>query len=128
LLVALHNFFERAWAASISSMGTTSLAVLGSLLYPVSNLWNALKKYGWRGLIRDWRERVGYSAIIAVAWWACLFSYHLLWTVPRQVYADADKAAAPFPLPPRAPLGTLVSPTVEPRSKPNPPRRGSLSQ
>jgi hypothetical protein len=76
------------------------LAVVGGLLYPLSDLWLTKKEHGWGGMRQQWRARLKYSFYIAAIWWGCLFSYHLLKTVPEQIYSSANLAPIPMPLSP----------------------------
>jgi hypothetical protein len=85
-------------------MGTTALAILGSILYPLADLLQELHLHGWSGMKHHWRERLKYSAAIAVSWWICLFCYHLFYKVPRDIRVQADNSFPPsLSAPPKAP-------------------------
>src|SRR5690349_4812078 len=89
IAVANRPFLLRAWDASTSSMSTTTLAVLGGLLYPLAVLLVVFKKDGgWPAMMNHWGSRLKYSAYIAVVWWGLLFSYHLFITVPQRIFRD----------------------------------------
>lgn len=91
----MHFFLQlvqQAWLSSVASMGTTTLAILGSLLYPASDLLSDLQKNGWTlaAMSQHWKTRLKTSVVIAITWWALLFSYHLIYVVPHKIALDAD--------------------------------------
>jgi hypothetical protein len=76
-------------------MGTTTLAIGGSLLYPLADLIREQRASGWTGLQKHWKDRLKYSAIIAVCWWGVLFSYHLFYKVPEAIRTEARNIKPP---------------------------------
>jgi hypothetical protein len=99
-------------------MGTTSLAIFGGLLYPLVNLLSELHRQGWsRAVMRQhWRERLKNSVWIAVAWWAFLFSYHLLYKVPQQIRVQSESTPAPPTL-----VKSILPPSWDREPPKNPP-------
>jgi hypothetical protein len=85
----LVELLQRAWVSSVASMGTTTLAILGSLLYPLSDVVAELRSGGLSGMKRHWRERLRNTLAVACCWWSLLFGYHLLYKVPEQINQDA---------------------------------------
>jgi hypothetical protein len=108
-LFANRTILLRAWEASVSSMSTGTLAVVGGLLYPLANAFRVWRQDGFVGMGQHWRENLKYSCYIAIAWWGLLFSYHLFWTVPKQIYAAAGQTHPPLVSPPFIP-----SPKISP--------------
>ncbi len=90
MLSFLLELIERAWDSSVASMGTTTLAIGGSLVYPLGDLIRERRALGWNGLQKHWKERLKYSAIIAICWWGLLFSYHLFYKVPQEIRTTAS--------------------------------------
>lgn len=88
---------QRAWSSTVASMGTTSLAVSGALLYPLSELYGAVRKNGWtrKVLSQHWRERLRNSVVIALVWWGILFSYHLFYKIPKAIRSQAANMTIP---------------------------------
>jgi hypothetical protein len=85
-------------------MGTTSLAIGGSLLYPLADLIGQWGKNGWKlqALRQHWKERIKSGVLIAVVWWFALLSYQLF-AVARQIRLDARRVHVPHlkaPTPP----------------------------
>jgi hypothetical protein len=76
-------------------MGTTTLAIGGSLVYPLTDLIRELRSSGWNGLKQHWKESLKYSAIIALCWWGLLFSYHLFYKVPEAIRTEAQNIKPP---------------------------------
>lgn len=94
-------------------MGTTTLAVCGAMLYPVADLVLEWRKGGRSAVNQHWKERLGVSLVIAVCWWSILFLYHLVWTVPQNIYREAGIHATELTkIRTRVPLGSIkpVSP------------------
>lgn|SRR6266481_943571 len=86
-------------------MGTTSLAIGGSLLYPIAEIIRVYRDNGPEGLKGHWRQGFKHGFLIAVCWWAILFSYHLFYKVPHEINVEADAVHAPAsPAAPRPPL------------------------
>src|ERR1700688_3474801 len=91
----LLELVQKAWTSSVSSMGTTGLAILGGMLYPVSDLVAEFQRHGFTGMTQHWKERLRTSAIIAVMWWGCLFCYHLFYRVPPGINYEAANIKLP---------------------------------
>ena|ERR1035437_1537412 len=85
----LVELLQRAWVSSVASMGTTTLAILGSLLYPLSEIVAELRSGGLSGMKRHWRERLRNTLAVAGCLWSLLFGYHLLYKVPEQINQEA---------------------------------------
>ena len=102
-------FLGPAWKASLSSMSTGTLALIGSLVYPLLGLIWEYWKAGWCGLRQHWKHGIRPTAYVAVTWWSVLFGYHLFWTVPRQIYRKAAIAELTAPQPPSAPSWATAS-------------------
>jgi hypothetical protein len=97
-------------------MGTTTLAIGGSLLYPLAELVKQWRNHGWAALSQHWQERLKQSVLIALTWWTLLFGYHLLYKVPQEIRAEATAISPPrnFIPVPTPPVGWDT-----PRSGPN---------
>jgi hypothetical protein len=79
-------------------MGTTTLAIGGLLVYPLADLIREFHALGWDGLQKHWKERLKYSAIIAICWWGVLFSYHIFYKVPKAIKTEARNIKPPPPM------------------------------
>jgi hypothetical protein len=66
-------------------MGTTTLAVIGLFPYVLVDLIRQFRRSGLRGLGEHWGERLKHTTLVAVCWWATLFSYHLFYKIPREI-------------------------------------------
>ena len=91
----LCELIQRAWSSSVTSMGTTTLAIVGLLVYPLAALIRVLRSSGWNGLRQHWKEQLKYSAIVATCWWGVLFSYQLFHKVPKAIRIEAQNIKAP---------------------------------
>jgi hypothetical protein len=90
------HLLRLAWDSSVASMGTTTLAVSGSLLYPLIRLIQELNSSGWNGLKQHWKEQLKTTAIIALSWWGILFAYHLFYKVPHTIRNEAERIKPPI--------------------------------
>jgi len=86
---------QRAWASSIASMSTSTLAVVGSLIYPLSDIWREFRHSGRSGVRKHWKETLRYSLVIGFCWWSVLFSYHLFYKVPHEINMEAQSIGIP---------------------------------
>src|ERR1035437_6533151 len=93
----LMELLQRAWASSVASMGTTTLAILGGLLYPLLDIFAKLRSGGFSGMKRHWREWFRTSLAVAFCLWILLFGYHLFCKLPRQIYQEAEINSARLP-------------------------------
>jgi len=89
------ELLQRAWASSVSSMGTTTLAVGGTLLYPIVEIVRVYRNSGLEGLKKHWRQGFKHTFFIAVCWWAILFSYHLFFKIPHEISVEAEATRPP---------------------------------
>jgi len=115
----LLQLLQQAWFSSVTSMGTTTLAIIGGLLYPVSDLFSDLRKNGWTLEIisQHWRTRLKNSVFIAIFWWAILFSFHLFYQVPQQIRSEAAHVSIPEELPPLPPPNWYEKNSLSMRSR-----------
>jgi hypothetical protein len=98
------ELIQRAWSASVASMGTTGLAIGGGLLYPLAGLGSEFRKRGWKleVLTQHWKDRLRNGFLIALIWWSVLFSYQLS-AVSRQIRLQAEETVVPSPNRPMPP-------------------------
>jgi len=85
------DLVRRAMLASVSSMGTTMLGIVGSLIYPLAFLIRKCGIEGLTGIRKVWAEQLRYSVLIATVWWGVLFSYQLLFRIPSQITAQSER-------------------------------------
>ena len=121
----LWELVRRAWDSSVSSMGTTTLAIVGSLLFPLVDNIRVFREYRLEGMKSHWKKGFKHAFLIAVCWWAALFSYHLFYKVPHDIKVEAESVPVPpSPLPPRAPAahnGVSIPPQIRrPEQTPHP--------
>jgi hypothetical protein len=93
----------RAWNTLFFSMGTTVLAVSFGLVrfgYQMVRIWC---QRGWRVMVRRFKASLKDSAGAALILWIVLFSWHLFWTVPREIRTQAALALPQKTPAPRAP-------------------------
>lgn len=90
------ELFSLAWKSSLNSMGTTTLALAGASIYPLSDLWVEFKHHRWLGVKQHWGERLKYGFLIALMWWGALFSYHL-YKVRNEIYLQAESETIQAP-------------------------------
>lgn len=105
-LLFLRELLARAWESSVNSMSTSTLAIIGTFVYPLGDIIADWRQSGWRSAVmRHWKDRLKWGGVVALAWWAMLFGYHLVYKVPRDINTQANKILPPpywhvKPLPP----------------------------
>jgi hypothetical protein len=86
----------RAWQSLVSSMGTTTLATfVGFVIVPIVILLAKLASGGREGLREHWRVNALVVSITGLVWIG-LFAWHLFFSVPEHIRADAKSARPPF--------------------------------
>src|ERR1700730_1817984 len=103
MLAFIWELCVRAWTSSVASMGTTTLAIGGGLIYPLADLISELRQRGLAAMNQHWKNRLKISVFIAVVWWSILFSYHLFYRVPQHIRAQALNVVVPGVAAPKVP-------------------------
>jgi hypothetical protein len=89
---------QKALQSLLASMGTTALAVIvGLVVIPGIFLLQKLLRDGGREVIAHWKENIRDGAIATTIVWLLLFSYHLLYKMPREITLEADRQHNPGP-------------------------------
>jgi len=103
---------KRAWDSAVASMGTTTLAVvltiIAFLLYALFNLW----RYGWAGMKYRLGENIKGGLLISAALWIVVIGYHLFYKVPHAIISQAESVSVPRIViaPPKPPLWAFARP------------------
>lgn len=91
----LWNMLIRSWRATVSAMGTTTLAIaVAFLVIPILLLGIVWFTEGWEEVKRTWRTNIG-VVLATLAVWLLIFAYQAFVGVPRSIHTESDAAVAP---------------------------------
>lgn len=93
----------RAFHLSVSAMGTSVLAVYGSIVVFGFVLFRRLR-FGWGEMSRHWNETLKDGVVAALVWWGIIFCYQLFYRIPHEITVQADLISAPPHLSPKTSL------------------------